>query len=840
MNGQGLVITGSQQNFILANEVHKNTNEGISGGNQEWNTYRHNKLGLNGWNIWIDGGYHDIDISNSVMGKPIVYIFNSTDIYYADMTPGALMVVNCTGTLYNISMGYGDPLVLYQCDQMLVNMSYLHDISHPFGGLVIYQSTDVTVRNTFIENCTDQGLYVEGSTGIIRDCAMYYNDIYCHNSVFDTNDVDFFNGGIVYEDTPASTGCEIINNEMWRGGTGISLTNVKDVLVRDNTIDDMSTGIQVSGCAYPIDIIFNNVSNCSTGFSIQNSWINGFNWNILTNNAKDLNVGGLYNHTINANTVNGRTIYYYYMLNDTVVTHTDAAAIYLIDCWNLTVDASNISYGDGLVIFASDNITVIDTSIYSTAIGIGAQDIAFLTIDNVDITDTSQGISASNVEFIEINNVTIEDTTTHGIYLGEGVLKALVSSVNVSASTYSIYIEGGSSTSNISDSFVFDSTFGVYLDNTAGNEIYHTAIYSCDYGVYFDLSPGNYITESSINSNDYGLYFDHSYRNTVNQNNIYGNSIYGAYAIDNDEVFVNCQYNWWDHGSGPSPTGSGDNVTDWIDFGNWLGGAKAFSLSSGMLPIIGRKEFETLDYQVNVLGTAPETLDWDMNTDADWLSITQDGRLVGKPRHDDVGTWSVELLFWNEAGSGTVSFELTVEPAPYYRLVEIEGADIVLQSAAGKIGYREGEFIQGMQDAYVEHVDGITRIVMYHDATVDYNVISLTGGSYNMRVENSLSGEVQDIEMADISIEEMVWHKYSVDWSEQPTLNFEIYKFGVKVYSTEVQKSRISNNDMYGISGFERAFPFSQLVLGILLGLVAVVLVFRHKRKVKPLDGLLF
>jgi hypothetical protein len=49
-------------------------------------------------------------------------------------------------------------------------------------------------------------------------------------------------------------------------------------------------------------------------------------------------------------------------------------------------------------------------------------------------------------------------------------------------------------------------------------------------------------------------------------------------ASDNYNVTVNAQYNWWGNATGPYhptnyPSGTGDNVTDWVDCANHLGAA---------------------------------------------------------------------------------------------------------------------------------------------------------------------------------------------------------------------------------------------------------------------------
>ena len=58
----------------------------------------------------------------------------------------------------------------------------------------------------------------------------------------------------------------------------------------------------------------------------------------------------------------------------------------------------------------------------------------------------------------------------------------------------------------------------------------------------------------------------------VSFDNIQDNSSYGAYN-NNSSNIINVENNWWGAASGPThssnPSGTGDPVSDYLDFGPW-------------------------------------------------------------------------------------------------------------------------------------------------------------------------------------------------------------------------------------------------------------------------------
>ncbi|MFO7773193.1 MAG: right-handed parallel beta-helix repeat-containing protein [Dehalococcoidia bacterium] len=81
-----------------------------------------------------------------------------------------------------------------------------------------------------------------------------------------------------------------------------------------------------------------------------------------------------------------------------------------------------------------------------------------------------------------------------------------------------------------------------------------------------------------INENRYGIGLNDIYGSAldISFNNIFENDPYGVLVNSSDEP-VDATHNWWGHASGPThatnPDGTGDEVSDNVDFTPWLGAA---------------------------------------------------------------------------------------------------------------------------------------------------------------------------------------------------------------------------------------------------------------------------
>lgn len=154
--------------------------------------------------------------------------------------------------------------------------------------------------------------------------------------------------------------------------------------------------------------------------------------------------------------------------------------------------------------------------------------------------------------------------------------------------------------------FALDTTY--IVGNTIKGKLF--------YGIYINeigssgLPPVVYIEKNDVSGAEYGLYifnllYKHTYAAGVNiryntlhdnkngvgvglydgavestvsivDNNFVGNTTFGFanWDLGFDQVTINAQGNWWGDASGPyhpvsNPTGSGNEVSDYVDYGNW-------------------------------------------------------------------------------------------------------------------------------------------------------------------------------------------------------------------------------------------------------------------------------
>ncbi len=123
----------------------------------------------------------------------------------------------------------------------------------------------------------------------------------------------------------------------------------------------------------------------------------------------------------------------------------------------------------------------------------------------------------------------------------------------------------------ISNCTIEYAKYGIIVNN-ASPQINSNVLRECSYyGIYCNNNASPSIKYSNITKNNIGIYCRNSANPIINFNNITGNTNYGVQNITST-VIVDAKYNWWGDPSGPSGLGpgSGDAVSDYIDYGAWL------------------------------------------------------------------------------------------------------------------------------------------------------------------------------------------------------------------------------------------------------------------------------
>lgn len=237
---------------------------------------------------------------------------------------------------------------------------------------------------------------------------------------------------------------------------------------------------------------------------------------------------------------------------------------------------------NGILVSNSDNISMWTNSIESPGFwGLKCTGSSNLSLGN-NVILKSGGLSGG-IAFQSSENITaINNTALHrsgtalDVLTSENVI-LLKNNITSTGEGYSIGIHIQISTNvNITESnSISNHEIGIKVDqNNLDVVIYdNTTIFDNEIGILcYDSSP--IILNNTIEDNEKGIQTESGSTPQIRGNNIEGNTDYGVENSDSG-VNVDAQKNWWGHGSGPhhptlNPTGSGDEVGDYVDFEPWL------------------------------------------------------------------------------------------------------------------------------------------------------------------------------------------------------------------------------------------------------------------------------
>jgi parallel beta-helix repeat protein len=222
-------------------------------------TMRNNQL-ENSWYDFIVFGYsisnfiHDIDNTNLIDGKPIIYLIGENDFVVSqDNTLGYLGLVNCDNVRVENLMfeNTGQPIMLAGTTN-----SWIENISadNSVAGISLWVSSD---NNMILNNAFRYdyyGVYIVGSNGNVLNGNTSENSsygIYLYNSHNNT----------------------LINNRCENNGTGIYLSGADNNLIKNNVCQNNDEGISLSGADN--NLIKNNVCQNNSEHDIGCSWSYG-------------------------------------------------------------------------------------------------------------------------------------------------------------------------------------------------------------------------------------------------------------------------------------------------------------------------------------------------------------------------------------------------------------------------------------------------------------------------------------------------------------------------------------------------------------------------------------
>jgi len=194
---------------------------------------------------------------------------------------------------------------------------------------------------------------------------------------------------------------------------------------------------------------------------------------------------------------------------------------------------------------------------------------------------TPYGIYKNGPGDLTVSHSIIRNIGNFGIWLNGASGNCTIQSSTIHNNTgCGIYADNTGSNAMIRDNLIYQNSEGIHFNNSSplisGNRIYENT----NYGVFLAGAPTTPVLSGNrIYENPTGIYVTSDANPIVggsfaNANNIYGNTNYGLFTTTLTNI--NAVFNWWGDDSGPqnpstNPSGGGNKVSDFINYGNWFG-----------------------------------------------------------------------------------------------------------------------------------------------------------------------------------------------------------------------------------------------------------------------------
>jgi len=192
-NGYGIVVDSSNNNSIVGNNITVNNRGGILLGYSSNNTLRSNTMANNTYNFDVKGEslshfVNDVDVSNTVDGKPVYYWINETD-RAVPLDAGYVALINCTRLIVqnlNLTNNAQGILLAFATNSTIAK----NNIANNWHGIGLYYSNNNKFyHNNLIDNIKQVYIPMSGY-------ANFWDDDYPSGGNYwsDYAGVDFFSG----------------------------------------------------------------------------------------------------------------------------------------------------------------------------------------------------------------------------------------------------------------------------------------------------------------------------------------------------------------------------------------------------------------------------------------------------------------------------------------------------------------------------------------------------------------------------------------------------------------------------------------------------------------------
>lgn len=332
-SGDGIAVKESSDDNVISENTLADNTQGIYLRESSNNTLRRNIMTGNGKHLVVycgDSVYphglsrfvHDVDASNTVDGKPVIYWVNEQD-KTVPSDAGHVVLVNCTNIqIENLNIAEGGRVHL----AWTTNSCITKNVINGYGISLYHSSNNIISEN---KPCKID-LYFSSNNSITKNSAT--NNLYgisllasSHNNITE-NSISNNNRGIeldyvwtiggvsdpnpnatVYEDRVYESSYNIIsgNNITANMMTGIAIYRCSNNTIEDNSITKNGDGVTVSGDNNTV--IGNSITdNSDVGVTVSSS-NNTVSKNYLTNNGDGISLSDVSNITVSGNKISNST-----------------------------------------------------------------------------------------------------------------------------------------------------------------------------------------------------------------------------------------------------------------------------------------------------------------------------------------------------------------------------------------------------------------------------------------------------------------------------------------------------------------------------------------------------
>jgi len=263
-NINGLVLERTEDDLLYNNIIANNSFGFLVGGYN--NTLRNNVIFDNTYNFEIDWAWrHKIDASNTINGKPIVYLVDESDVTVEPSTfpqIGYLGIVDSKNvTVRNLTLSNSGRgiLLVRVTNSTIKNVT----VSNNIVGVYILNCMGITVLGSTVADNRDNGFYLSISEG----------------NIFESNLISGNSQGFYIYGSDANI---IRSNTMRNNLRSITVDYSSENIIYHNNFINNTSPVHI----YPMD--------GWTGYFSKNEWDNGFEGNYWSDYAgKDVNNDGI-------------------------------------------------------------------------------------------------------------------------------------------------------------------------------------------------------------------------------------------------------------------------------------------------------------------------------------------------------------------------------------------------------------------------------------------------------------------------------------------------------------------------------------------------------------------